>query len=589
MATASISEITEASTSTAVPGAGAAVDLSPFTALIFHQKTEKIQTFISLLRWCGLHDMIAVDQIKQAIQHIVAKKFDFIFITHVGDAKETTQLVEELKSLDATADIPLVAVTNNGDLKNVLRILAKGIDEVIVTPLSKQNVETVARKILRKRSGDDPVAQKFEMAEDRAKNGMIEEAKVIYQQLAQNPESAFSAHLGLGELYSSTGDWKNAGLHLKKAMALAKSAESEIESHLQLAEIFHRYGKMYEKQESMEQALKCYKTSVSMNPFHTASISAQLELLQKCNEENEIFKLIDEVRDNFLPFSRALEEVAMSLGDMAEKFQQSNMDDQAKKIYESLLQMPHGNVAVHMRVADFFLGEGMVDQVLERFVDLLKKLKDADMLCKTGAILLDLEKNHLTPGAKSPEPIDLSFLGDMDREKALAMAERMFQQGLLLEPESLRFLLNLARCCIRRDQLDVLSKILDKLKENYAEEMPDLREIIIMLLEEKAFDQAQIWIKNALNRSPKEIEFYSLLSRCKREQGHPYDAVGCLKQGLSITPSHIESIVALAELYAELNEFSDSILYFEKAIKLAPNDLALQDKLKHVMSSKYGK
>ncbi|MDR3566591.1 MAG: tetratricopeptide repeat protein [Syntrophobacteraceae bacterium] len=571
--------------------AGSSVDLSPFTALIFHQKTEKIGSFLSILRWCGLHDVTEVDQIKLAIENIVAKRFDFIFVTHVGDAKETSQLVDELKSLDATSDIPLVAVTNNGELKNVMRILAKGIDEVIVTPLSKESVENVARKILRKHKGDDPIAEKLELAAEMTKTDRVDEAKAIYRELLAKPESMLSAHLGLGDLFSLTKDWKNAGFHLKKAMALAKAAETELESHLQLAEIFYGYGKMYERHDSMEQALKCYKTSTSMNPFHTDSIRAQLELLQKCNEETEIFKLIDEVRDNFLPFSRAIEDVAQSLGNMAEKFQQSNMADQAKKIYENLLQMPHSNVDVHLKVADFFIEEGMVNQVVERFVDLLQKLKDADMLYKTGDILLDIEKNHLSTktGAKSPEGGEKSFLGDLDQDKALTMAERMFQQGLLLEPESLRFLINLARCYIRRGNTDVLSKVMDKIKGSYAEDIADLQNIITMLLEEKAYDQANIWIKNALTRFPKEIELYSLLSRCKREQSRPYDAIGCLKQGLSINPSHIESIVALAELYAELKEYSDSILYFEKAIKLAPNDLELQDKLKRVMGSKYGK
>ncbi|HYA42439.1 MAG TPA: tetratricopeptide repeat protein [Syntrophobacteraceae bacterium] len=567
------------------------VDLSPFTALVFHKDTEKLKSFMSILRWCGLKDMVDVVQLKEAIEQLVSKRFDLIFVTHVGEAAETTQLIDELKSLDATSDIPLIAITADGEIKNIMRILAKGVDEVIVTPLSRKSVENAALKILQKHTGAESVKNKLDYAKELIKTEQFEAAIELYMELIVFGKSLFDAHLGLGAAYSLTEQWKDAESHLKKALELAKSADTKLDIHVQLAEVFFHYGNMYNKRDAMEKALKCYQTSVSLNTFHTGSIKALLELLQRCNEEDEIIRLIGEVRANFVPYSRAMEEMALSLGNMAQRFTDMNMPSQARKIYEQLLQISHANVDVHLKVADFFLEEGLLSQVLERLITLLQKLKDADILYKTGGIFLDLQKRYLSGSGQidAVKDLDLSFLGDLNGDKALSMAERMFQQGLLLEPESPRFLLGLVRCYICLGQGDAAGELLEKLKEEYAENVHGFEEVIDILLTEKAYNYAHAWIQDAINRFPEEAIFYSLFSRYYIEQGRPYDAIGCLKRCMSINPSHVESMISLAELYEEIKEFSDSIYYYEMAIKIKPDDLKLQEKLARVLKRKYAK
>ena len=212
------------------------------------------------------------------------------------EVRETTNLFDELKSLDATSDIPLIAITNNGEVKNLLRILAKGIDEVIVAPMSRQTVETVAQKILQKHSGDDPVQLKLESARELIKCGKFEAALEIYGNFTAQGKPLLEAYLGLGDIYTRTKHWKDAELNLKKALELAKSANSKLDTHIKLAEVFFHYGNLYNRRSEFEKALKCYRTSVSLNPFHTDSIRELLELLQKCNEEDEAIKVIAEIR-----------------------------------------------------------------------------------------------------------------------------------------------------------------------------------------------------------------------------------------------------------------------------------------------------
>ena len=303
--------------------------------------------------------------------------------------------------------------------------------------------------------------------------------------------------------------------------------------------------------------------------------------MQKKNDEEAIDRTIDEVCANFLPYSRAIEEIALCLSEMAQRFMDLNMTAQGRRIYEQLLEFPHGNVDIHMKVADFFLAEGLASQVLERLITLLQKLKDSDILFKTGDILLDIQKRYLSSGNTSEQTgVDLSFFKSIDSDGVLSMAEKMFKQGLLLEPDSLRFSLGLARCCIRQEEAKAATDILGRLNEMYADDAQAYREVIDALLTEGAYDHVAGWIKSAIARFPHEISFYVLYARYYNEQKRYYDAIGCLKRALTLEPSHAGCIVSLAGLYEEIKEYSDAILYYEKAIKLLPRDLTLQEKLK---------
>jgi tetratricopeptide (TPR) repeat protein len=289
-----------------------------------------------------------------------------------------------------------------------------------------------------------------------------------------------------------------------------------------------------------------------------------------------------------LPYSRATEEIALCLSEMAQRFMDLNMTAQGRRIYEQLLEFPHGNVDVHMKVADFFLAEGLASQVLERLITLLQKLKDSDILFKTGDILLDIQKRYLSSGTTSEKSgVDLSFFKSIGSDEVLSMAEKMFKQGLLLEPDSLRFSLGLARCCIRQNEAKAAADILDRLHEMYAEDVQAFQEVIEALLTEGAYDPAAEWIKSAINRFPREISFYVLYARYYNEQKRYYDAIGCLKRALTLEPSHAGCIVSLAGLYEEIKEYSDAIVYYERAIKLLPRDPTLQEKLRKILNLKF--
>ena len=303
-----------------------------------------------------------------------------------------------------------------------------------------------------------------------------------------------------------------------------------------------------------------------------------------------LINVLREVHGNFLPYSLALEEVAVCVESIAKTFMDLNMSFQAGKLYEQLLLLAHESVPVHLQVADFFLAQGLVSPVLKHMTKLTQRLKDADILFKTGSVLLEYEKRFLAGNPSGDKNgVDLSFFEGLDSDKVLAMAQKILQQGLLMEPDSARFRLKLGCCHIRRGEHETATEMLNKLRDAYADDADVQAQIIDGLLTEQAFDQAQIWIKDAITRFPKDLRFYQLYSRFYREQKRPYDAIGCLKQGLSIQSEHLEFVFALAELYQEIGQYSDAIVYYEKAIKLAPTDQNLQRGLKTALQMKFQK
>jgi tetratricopeptide (TPR) repeat protein len=574
-----------------IPGASELVVLSPYKVLLLRKPTEKLNVFKSILRWCGVQELTEATDLRGAIHHLVSHSFDLIFVTYVGKEKETSQFIEELKSLDATSNIPLIAITTDGEIKNMLRILAMGVDEVIATPLTKEKVENAAIKILKTRLGIDPIKARLDSAKELTAAEQFDAAKTIYLELIDQGEALLDAHLGLCEIQCSAQQWSEAETHLKKALELGKSSPGKMESHIRLASVFFHYGNYNQKRDMIEKAIKCYQTALSLNPFHTESVKVLLGLLQQRDEEEAIAKIISEVSANFLPYSRATDEIALYLSEMARRLLDLNMTSEGRRIYEQLIGFPHGNVDVHLKVANFFLEEGMVSQVLERLVNLLQKLKDSDILFKTGSILLDIEKRYLSNGKNKAETagVDLSFFEDLDSAKALSLGEKMFKQGLLLEPESLRFSLSLARCQLRQGEKEAAEEILDRLKEMCAEDAGSVEEVVDALIIEGAYEPATEWINYAVDSFPQEIVFYTLHARLFREQKRPYDAISCLKRALTIESSHTECIMSLAGLYEEIKEYSNAILYYEKAIKLMPKDQTIREKLNRILKLKYKK
>lgn len=566
------------------------VDLESLKVLLFIDQKEQLKHYLSMLRFCGLRDIRVAESLSEAIKNIIVESFDLIIVTHFGEATATTKLLEELKSLDATSGVPLVAITSDSGVANALRILAKGVDEILTEPLSQQAVEMVANRVLEKHFGNDPIRERVDEANELIEKGELDQADEILQELLAQSDRHFDIHLHLFRINSLRKEWREAEKHIRKSLEIAKGSSDEILSHRQLADIFYNYGYYYyERQYKLEKALKSYRTSVSLNPFKIQSIKALLSLYQRRDEVDNIVTLLKEAQANFLPYSQSTEEIAVIAEKLAQKMSELNMAEQAKKVYEQVILFQHENVSVHLRTADYFLELGQISAVLRSLVRASQKINDPDLLGKIGSILLDSERRFLSGNGPKErvQAVDLSFFQGYDRDKVIAIAQKTLRQALLLDPDNPQLLICTARCQLRKKEQEAANETLDKLRSSIGDDIDGLVSAIEALIEEEAYDLAVHWLKDGVEAFPKEVDLYKLYADCFKSQEKSYDAIGCLKRGLSIQPDHPELNLELGHLYRELGHYSDAIAAYENAGKAQPNDPDIQEALRKTLELKY--
>lgn len=563
-------------------------DLSELKVLLFLEEKEQLKHYLSILRFCGLRGITVAERLSEAIDHIVSERFDLIIVTHRGEAPGVTRFLEELKGFGATSSIPVLAILADGNVRNALCVLAKGVDWILLEPLSQQVVEDAANRILRDHFAVDPDKIRLNRAKDLLQNDELEDARKIYSELLREDSKNLGVYLGLFEVYCRMQEWAEAEKNIKKALELAKSVQDKIQAYQHLSRVFFHYGTFYERRHNPENAIKSYRTSLSLNPFYVQSIKALLQILQKRGEVSEIVNVLKEAKTNFPPYSHALEEIVACVEDLAQKFLDLNMPVQARRMYEQLVKLRHENSAIHLKVADFFLRHGQVSLVLSTLMAVSERIQDSDLLMKIGTILLDTEKRFMSDGkVNAPPEVDLRYFQARDRTRIIRKAQKAFQQGLLLDTDNPWMWLNTACCHLRLGEADLALEILERLKEANREDTDILASMIEILTFERAFSVAGEWLKEANINFPKDVRFYMLYAEYYRSLGRPYDAIGCLKKGMTVQPDHTEFIVGLARLYQELKQYSDAILYYEKAGKLMPADTGIQEGLRDALTAKY--
>ena len=556
--------------------------------LLFNEDRKQLKHYLNVLRVCGMRDIMLADKLTDALNFIISDTVDLIVTAHFGDAPGVTRLLEEVKSLDATATIPVVAVVADNNVRNALQVLAKGVDEILVEPLSRHLVEAVVAKLINVHSDLDPVREKLNTASALFAKGKNDEAERVYLEIQTMNDPPLEAHVGLGRLYVQAQKWGEADAAMRKALESAKASQDRIEAHRQLAEVFYEYGSMYEQRKRLEQAIKSYQTSLSLNPFYLQSFKSLLRLLQKRDDLTGIIALIKDAAGNFIPYSRALEEIAGFVHEVANRYTRMNLPGQARKVYEQLLVLKHDETDIHLKVADFFTGIGQVGIVLRSLLVVAERIKDPDLSTRIGSLLLEGERRFMVGGKVDiSKGADLGFFESLSSEEVIRMAHKSFQEAYLLDPDNPNIRLSLAGCHLRSKDMESALEILNKVFEEHGNDLNVLAMLVETLIEEQAHDAAEPYLKDILTRFPEDPRFYALQARLFQVREQHYDAVGCLKKGLTICPDHAPFVVRLAEIYEDLKQYSDAVVYYEKAMKLLPHQKDLQEGLHRALSAKY--
>lgn len=536
--------------------------------LVFSESGQHHKSFVSVLRGLGLQNIPVTDNLAQAIQSIISQRFDLIIVTHVGAAKETTLLLEELGSHDATSDIPVVAVTQDGAVKQMLRIMAKGVFEVLVEPISQEMMEATIQKVLAGQAEKPGQGEGLEAADNFSAEGEYDLALPIYRMLLADPKLGFEAHMGMLAIAMAKKDWPQVEAMLKGASEIGKAADDPVVKHRELSEVFFRYGQYYQARSSLEKALKSFRTAYTLNPFHEDNMIALLGILQKENDLDAIVKLAHESAENYTPYSRPLEALAQNLQKVSGRFESLGMADQAHKLYAAMLDIKHQDPEVHKQAAQFFLNQGRPDLVVESLSKVTSRVKDPELLAMLGNVILD------TPEDAQPA---------LPPDQALDTAKEAFNHAMLLDPDEAGHRLGLAACELRAGNFDAAASVLEMLKAEPFGGGAIYTRVIDLLMEHQADELTAKWLKQGLELFPGDLELALKNARFMRQKGRYYDAVTFLKKALAKSGDHLELIKELAGVYLEMGQPSDAVFYYEKAVKLAPDDAQLKKSLQEAM------
>lgn len=549
--------------------------LSRLKLLVFDELPTKRKYYLSNLRMCGLREILIADNVPDAIQMIVSNAVDLVLLTP-SESGAGMELLAELRSLHATSSLPVVAIMSEVDVMTGLRMLARGVNHILMDPLSRQSVEAMVQKLFRERFGTDQIGTEVNLARELFHEGKLDDAYRLYTRCLRMDGAArdqlFSVYLGLTQIAIERKEWLEAESNLYLALEIAKSETNRVDTHWLLSQVFYHYGKLYEKRGMQEKAQKSYQTSMSFNPYQVASLKPLLVFLMKQDNFKEIGRLLAEAREHFAPYSGALGELAETLNAMAVRAQVLGMPVYAAKLYEQLLNLPHDRVTVHQDVSDHLLKAGKISRALTALKEVNAHVRNPEILLRIGNILLDVEKRYLGGNRIKPsEGLDLSSFKDLDSVQAIRSAHQAFQDGLLLDPGHVELRLGVAYCLMRQGEQDLLVDLLQKLKESESIGKKLYGRVIDILLEGRLYEMAQSWVEEAIARYPREIVFYELAARCLRGRRKLQPAVNCLKKALTLAPEHVGITLALARLHEELGQSDDAALYYQKAQKLSPD------------------
>ncbi len=568
------------------------MELSDVRILFFNEKIEYLRNFNEIFRMCGLRPVYPAATIPEAINYLVSQNIDVVIITLFSKFSHSDLLIEELKSLDGTADLPVIAITVTKSVKTILSLYSKGVDAVMTTPLNFKMVETTIFDVLSHKFNQDRLKVELATAQQNLETGNIESAHDGFSRVISEDAYLFEAHLGMYHVYSEKQTWPQATAHLKKAAEVAKNRNDETllgksQLYRDLAVTYYNFADYHQKQGATEKAFKNCQIALKLNPFHTDSVVAMLSFMNDPEQIDEITKMIEDNVKTFVPYSTPLEKICLELEKLAQRFTELNLSDHVLTIHRLLVKIPHGNVEVCIKNADYLLERGEISLVIKRLLNFAKKISDTDIMVRAGKIFLDVEAAYLKKNTNHQmEYCDLSFFRELKREEIIAMAEKLFKQALLIDPNNYSYWINILDCYLRSDDTEKINELVKKLLGAEQDNEALYADIISIMLDNRSYDLVAGHLRDALKRFPNNNTFYEYQALFYKEQNKPFEAISFLKKAYNIQPEGAELLLLLGETYLEIKDFSNSIVFYEKAANLLGDDPRVEEGMQKALAAK---
>lgn len=561
--------------------------LEAASVFLFYPTKENRGTFLDNLRACGIKNHTIADKPQEAINLLITRHFDVIMLCYMGNIDTLEQFIGELKSLDTIAGIPLLAITPDGSSKNILRIMSREVDRVLITPLSRKSMQEALKGFLWVDPTDNtPVS--LQDARRYQSGGEWELAELEYREILKRNPNQIEALMGLSALLLQRKQNTQAVEYLKEAMKSAKQLSDVVEQNRLLSMIYATLGGHFATLGAREQAIKHYKAALKLNPFAGDILLELIPLMTATEKLEDILGYLGGLTENYPPYSSFRDKVSIVLDDLLSRYTLLNMAENIEQIHTYLLNMEHSNVNLHIKTVDFLQQTGRHTAIKTLLEALLTRIKDADIMLRLADLYVsDLHPAPTTGTPAQPPGIDRDYLKNHDSEYWLRQSEALYKNALLLDPFEIAIWLRLLRCHLLLKEQSAANQLLDRMFSNMTIGMSEHAETCALLLQEKAYVQARQYVESGLKKYPLESRFHLLSSQMHNAEGNHYEAITALKTGLREQPDSSECLIELGKTYSLVKNWSQAVEVFEKAQMLNPENTELPHLLQTALQSKY--
>ena len=214
-------------------------------------------------------------------------------------------------------------------------------------------------------NSEDPVA-KNQLAHALFRNGMVGQARAIYDQvIAQHPDNLF-AKTGRAETLRSHGNYDEA----------LKAYEQVIEQHPDDVVAKNSRAETLRSQGNYDEALKAYEQVIEQHPDDVFAKTGRSETLRSQGNYDEALKAYEQV------IAQHPDNVVAKSG-RAETLRSQGNSDEALKAYEQVIaQHPEDVVAKNSR-AETLKSQGKYDEALKAYEQVIAQHPD-DVVAKSG-------------------------------------------------------------------------------------------------------------------------------------------------------------------------------------------------------------
>jgi tetratricopeptide (TPR) repeat protein len=341
---------------------------------------------------------------------------------------------------------------------------------------------------------------------------------------------------------------------IKQYEALLEKGHKSIDYYYDLAQLY-RNTKQYRKAIEMLNKLE-----------QRAGINEQISILKKIlySKVGEHEKAIDEVKKLIEHYP----EKSTYYGMLAELYASYKQYDKADQMYEKLFEKDSTNKMGQLSLVKYYESQEKYDKALEQFIKVSRE-KEIDFGTKFMLFMQFLEDKqiYLNHQAKIIESLDSLSAAYPEKKEIHTLYADFYLKG---------------------NRYNQAATHLEKLVDSENDKPVYWEQLLSIYSYNSQFDKLYNYGIKALKKYPDKSRMYLLTGVGANQAGKSDTATTILEKGLdtfdSNTELRIQFFTQLGEAYRNIDNHAKSDHYFEKALKLNPNNLFVANNYSYYLS-----